>query len=86
MSGCMRTTLSLDDDVAALLKRLRATTKASFKELVNNALREGLQRATTPPLKRKRFETTAASLGSCYLPDLDDIPEVLAAGEGENFR
>jgi hypothetical protein len=86
MLRCMRTTLSLDDDVAVLLERARETTKASLKELVNEALREGLQRMSEPPLKRERFETTPVSLGRCYLPNLDDIAEVLATSEGENFR
>ena len=40
----MRTTLSLDDDVAALLERVRKAKDASLKEVVNAALREGLVR------------------------------------------
>jgi len=38
----MRTTLTLEDDVAALLLRLRERRKASLKTVVNEALREGL--------------------------------------------
>jgi len=38
----MRTTLTLDDDVAAALERLRRTRNASLKDLVNEALRRGL--------------------------------------------
>ncbi|HEV2199709.1 MAG TPA: hypothetical protein VGR73_07800 [Bryobacteraceae bacterium] len=82
----MRTTLSLDDDVAALLERARRNSKASFKELVNSALREGLQRVSEPPAKRKRFETTAVDPGRCYLPNLDDVSEVLATIDGEGLR
>src|SRR6516164_6557091 len=43
MSRCMRTTLTLDDDVAAILERLRKSRDASLKDLVNEALRRGLK-------------------------------------------
>jgi predicted transcriptional regulator len=82
----MRTTLSLDDDVAAQLERLRRKTKSSFRDLVNQALREGLDHMNQPKQKRKRFETAAVDLGRCLLPDLDNIAEVLAAAEGEAFK
>lgn len=35
----MRTTLSLDDDVAALLEQLRKASAATFKQVLNDALR-----------------------------------------------
>ncbi|MGH3579960.1 MAG: CopG family transcriptional regulator [Candidatus Binatia bacterium] len=38
----MRTTLTLDDDVAAKLKDLARRRKVSFKQLVNATLRRGL--------------------------------------------
>ena len=38
----MRTTLTLDDDVAALLQQAVRQTGRSFKEVVNDALRTGL--------------------------------------------
>ena len=37
----MRTTLSLDDDVAALLQRALTRRKEPLKKVVNDALREG---------------------------------------------
>jgi predicted nucleic acid-binding protein len=40
----MRPTLSLDDDVAAAVERLRRTRRQSLKAIVNEALREGLKR------------------------------------------
>ena len=39
---CMRTTLSLDDDVAARIEQLRRELNTPLKELVNEALRRGL--------------------------------------------
>jgi acyl-CoA reductase-like NAD-dependent aldehyde dehydrogenase len=44
----VRTTLTLDDDVAALLRRILARRKATLKEVVNEALREGLRRMSGP--------------------------------------
>ena len=38
----MRTTLTLDDDVAAALERLRRARDASLKDVVNEVLRRGL--------------------------------------------
>lgn len=42
----MRTTLTLDDDVAVLLNRRAKLTGQSFKQVVNDALRNGLQPRT----------------------------------------
>lgn len=50
----MRTTLTLDDDVAALLSRLQKTQKKSFKGLVNEALRQGHKQMMAVASRRKR--------------------------------
>ena len=47
----MRTTLTLDDDVAAMLERLRKRKGATFKQLVNDALRTGLRQLAAPLAK-----------------------------------
>ena len=44
----MRTTLTLDDDVAALLRQQAAMRGVSFKEIVNQALRAGIAKEMTP--------------------------------------
>jgi hypothetical protein len=82
----MRTTLSLDDDVAALIEKVRKSQDASLKEVVNAALREGLAHMVKPPAPRKKFRTTVHSAGRCYLPNLDNTAELLAIAEGEQFR
>lgn len=49
----MRTTLTLDPDVAALLKKAVAKGDVSFKEAVNAALRRGLtERVVASPKRR----------------------------------
>jgi hypothetical protein len=82
----MRTTLTIDDDVAAALERIRKTRKLSFKALVNDALRQGLKQMSRPPRKVKPYKTKSLSLGRCLVGSLDDISEALAIAEGEDFR
>ena len=81
----MRATLTLDDDVAILLKRLSEERQVSFKILVNEALREGL-RQLEAPTPQPAFRTEPVSLGRCLVENLDDIAEVLALAEGDAFR
>lgn len=81
----MRTTLTLDDDVAAMLERLRKARDASLKDVINEALREGLRRMEAPPAKRRPFRTETVDLGRCLPGDVDNIADVLAVAEGE-FR
>ena len=82
----MRTTLTLDADVAALLGRVREARKASLKEIVNEALRHGLSQMTAPPPRRKAYGMRGVSLGRCLVGSLDDVSEALAVAEGEPFR
>ena len=77
----MRTTLSLDDDVAVLLEQMRKARDTTFKQLVNEALREGLARLSSPPQARA-FRTRPVDLGSCFRPNLDNVWEVLDEVEG----
>lgn len=82
----MRTTLTIDDDVAALLEAVRNEGKAPLKEVVNAALRRGLTEMQRKPKRQKSFHTEPLSLGKCYLPNLDNISEVLAIAEGEDYK
>lgn len=82
----MRTTLTIEDDVAALIQRLRERSKASLKTVVNEALRQGIKQLQAPSRPQRRRRTTVVSLGSCLPGNLDDVSEALAIAEGENFR
>ena len=83
----MRTTLSLDDDVAAQLAQIRQRGDRSFKQLVNDALRAGLnQLERAQPGRRRGPYTHPVSLGRPLLPDVDDVSETLATVEGERHR
>jgi hypothetical protein len=82
----VRTTLTLDDDVAAALERLREKRNVGFKELVNDVLRRGLNDLRRPPRRREPFRTRGVALGRTRLSDFDNIGEALAIAEGEAFK
>ena len=82
----MRTTLTIDDDVAAALARLQRAQDKSLKEVVNETLRRGLkaESATTKP--RKPFRTRSVSLGPALIGDIVSVSEAIAIAEGEDHR
>jgi hypothetical protein len=81
----MRTTLTLDDDVAARLHRLRRERDTSLKALVNDALRRGLEQIDAPPKKTKPFRMRSFNMGTS-LVDIDNVAEAIAAAEGEAYK
>ncbi|MDA2923424.1 DUF2191 domain-containing protein [Acidobacteria bacterium AH-259-O06] len=82
----MRTTLTLDEDVAVQLNRLRKKSNSSLKRIVNDLLRLGLQQAEMPDRERKPYRTEGIALGRCLVGSIDDVSEALAVAEGESFR
>ena len=82
----MRTTLSLDDDVAATLERLRRSRRISLKRLVNEALRRGLDDMGRRRRPRETVRTRAVTLGRVRIAGIDNIGEALAIAEGESFK
>jgi hypothetical protein len=82
----MRTTLTLESDVAALLRRLLKSRRATMKQLVNAALRRGLRQLEEPPGPRPPFRTSTFDGGRCLLDNVDNVAEVLALAEGENYK
>jgi hypothetical protein len=82
----MRTTLTLDDDVAATLERLRKARHAKLRDLVNDALRRGLRDMNARPKRSEPFRTTSVDLGRLRISGIDNIAEVLATTEGEPFK
>jgi hypothetical protein len=81
----MRTTLTLDDDVAVQLKRLRKARDANLRDLVNEALRLGLRELTAKPKKRKPFATKAFHMGEPLI-SIDNVAEAIAYVEGEGYK
>jgi len=80
----MRTTLSLDDDVSAQLRRLQAESGESWKQVVNDVIRTGLatrEQAAARPRAARR--TKSVSLGWPLVGDLSNVAEVLSIAEGD---
>jgi hypothetical protein len=77
----VRTTLTLDDDVAALLKKEVRKSGEPFKQAVNRYLRLGLTASSRPP--RKLFKVTPINLG---LPHYEKVEEMLEYLEGPDYR
>lgn len=81
----MRTTVTLDDDVARQLEREMRRTGKSFKRALNDALRAGFalrpQAAALPP-----FVVEARALG--VRPELDyaNVAELIEVAEGLDHR
>ena len=77
--------MTLDDDVAALLRRAMARTRRPMKVILNEALRRGLGEAE-PRRPRKPYATRVVDLGAPLVGALDDVADVLAIAEGEAYR
>jgi len=83
----MRTTLTIDDDVAVQLERLRRERRdASLKDIINDALRRGLKEMTARPKKSKPFRTRTFDVGQALLDNVDNVAEVLAIIEGDAYK
>jgi hypothetical protein len=82
----MRTTLTLDDDVAAKLKAESRHAGRPFREVVNDTLRRGL--ATRRPAgRRQAFRVEARDLGNLKPGlSLDNIAELVEQVEGSGHR
>ena len=72
----MRTTLTLDPDVAAKIKRGSAKLSKPFKEIVNAALRIGLDEIIKPPVA-KAYRTKPRPMGLRRGLSDDNIGELL---------
>jgi hypothetical protein len=80
----MRTTLSLDDDVAQLLAKEIRRSGNSFKAVVNHFLRLGLMTSKQPA--RKPFVVKPWDLGPSAGVNFDNVEELLDRLEGPGRR
>lgn len=74
----MRTTLTLDPDVAAKAKRGAAQLQRPFKDVINAALRVGLDEILAPPTARP-YRTQPRPMGLRRGFSYDNISELIAA-------
>lgn len=82
----MRTTLTLEDDVAALLARVVKRRGGTFKATVNEALRRGLETMGRPAGRAAPYRVTPFNLGGSRVGSLDNVEEILSRAEGEDHR
>lgn len=81
----MRTTLTIDDDVAFGLRKVQETDRnKTFKEIVNETLRRGL--TAHRPKAKKEFKLITYPMGLKKDLNLDNIEELLDTIEGPNRK
>ena len=77
----MRTTVTLADDVAAELQRLRRERSVGVSEALNELVRAGMARRKEP---RKKFVQRTHSVGITI--DVTNVAEALELAEGPDYR
>ena len=82
----MRTTLTLDDDVAHQLRERARLTGAPFKQLVNDAIRTGLQAGRQPVATVPPFQVTPKAAGFRSGVDVLRLNRLNDDLEGEAFE
>jgi Ribbon-helix-helix protein, copG family len=78
----MRTTVTLADDVAAELQRLRRERSVGVSEALNELARAGMTRKQEP---RKPFVQRTHNFGRTFI-DVTNVAEALELAEGPDYR
>lgn len=83
----MRTTITLDDDVANALERIQSEERITFRQVLNDTVREGLAART----RRARqgaapVKTTQARTLRPRLATFDNASELIALIEGDAYK
>ena len=82
----MRTTITIDDDVFKQIESLAEAQQRSRRDVLNDTLRRGIRAVRQETGERARFTTRSKDLGQCLIPSLDNVSEVLAVAEGDDFK
>ena len=77
--------MTLDDDVAQSAKEVAAKLKKPFKEVINVAIRIGLEHVEQP-FTKKPYQTDSRPMGIKNGCTLDNIQELIERIEGDNSR
>ncbi len=81
----MRTTLTLDDDLAGILRRKAAEQGLSFKEVVNSAIRSGLAIQPQVAVERPVPAVVSRDFGFKAGIDLEKLNQLADELEAEEF-
>jgi hypothetical protein len=81
----IRTTVTLDDDVVALVKRESQSRGASFRDTLNDLLRAALVGIDNQP-RRGGLGIKPAPIGRKPELNYDNIESLIEYGEGERHR
>ena len=79
-----RTTITLDDDIAAKLKEAMRKSGKSFKETVNETLRTGLMQPRSQPAKPFKIRAKKMGLKPGY--SYDKPWDIIEAAEGPFYK
>ena len=84
----MRTTVSIRDDLALELERLRKERDLTFKQVLNEAVERGVvEMRQKPKEQRKPFRIKTFDLGKPLFNGPDELKELIAhIQEEEDFR
>jgi len=80
----IRTTVTLEQDVAERLHAESRRLGISFRECINETIRKGL--LVGPTRTAKPFKIEPVDMGSIPGINYDNIGELIALGEGEDWR
>jgi hypothetical protein len=70
--------------VASQIEKLRRERRTSLKEIVNEAMRRGLQEMRRP-VRKEPFRIKTVNLGKPLIP-IDNVAEAIAYAEGEDYK
>jgi hypothetical protein len=82
----MRIVLTIDDDVADSLERLRKARDGNLDALVNEALRRGIKDMNARATLERPFRTHVVDLGQLQIGSVDSVNDAIAIAEGEAFK
>ena len=81
----IRTTVTLDDDVVARVKRESKSRGASFRDTLNDLLRAALMGVNNTP-RRRTISIKPTHMGRKPGLNYDNIESLIEYGEGEEHR
>jgi hypothetical protein len=81
----IRTTVTLDEDVLERVRDVSRLRGESFRDTLNELLREALVRTNTGPLRRK-LQIKPSPMGLKRGLNYDNVESLLEYGEGERHR